>query len=326
MTLGYASVALGVVTHLERGLVWPVSQMAIETASLGLLLVGLLLAGTLGGRRFGRAVGLDDTIDSGAGYLLVLEFVFAMAILAVVLVLRANLRDLVPVLNERLHDSDLWQMDAWIHGGLEPAADLAALAAEIGMLPVLDRTAVLIGMLVAAGPIFFWANPVLRPVRGRMLVALLLLCAGVAILQILWPAIGPAFYRPSRFAELAMAPRTEHLQWAAMADYLRIREGAEGATVALRTGVAALPAFEIGILVVFTLAAARRSRLGIFFFGATVVAFGASLALGWHYAVDGYTAGVLGMVCWFASGRLCGRTSERPDGLSAARASCDGGA
>ncbi len=319
LTLAYAGVVFGVVDHLGRSLAWPIGEMATETTSLALLLVASLLVGKVDVRRSGESVGLREAV------FLVMEFLFVMTALAVVLALRANLRDLVPVLNGRLHDSSLWQLDTWLHGGLEPAADAATLAADLGMLPALDAAAGVIGLLGVAGPVAFWALPALRPVRSRALLALLLLCAVVVVFQVLWPALGPVFYRPSRFTELAAAPRAEHLQWVAMGDYLRVRGGGGGTTAALRAGVASLPSFEIGSLVVFALAATRRSRLCLVFWCAAAVSFGASLALGWHYAVDGYAAAVLAGACWVGAGRLCGRTTVGARGLSAGRTSCDGG-
>ncbi len=70
-------------------------------------------------------------------------------------------------------------------------------------------------------------------------------------------------------------------------------------------GASAMPSMHIVLCTLFTLALWRAHRaLGITMLAFTVLTLVACVALGWHYAVDGYVAAAGTLVIWWGAGRF----------------------
>lgn len=84
---------------------------------------------------------------------------------------------------------------------------------------------------------------------------------------------------------------------------------ASGETPAI-AGISAMPSLHIAIPTIYCLAARRWwSRLGFALY--TIGIWIATIALGWHYAVDGYVAAAASIGLWVLSGRIV-RQRSRP--------------
>ena len=79
---------------------------------------------------------------------------------------------------------------------------------------------------------------------------------------------------------------------------------------ALGYGVSAMPSLHVASATLMALFGFRFSRLlGTILTGVAVCTFAASIALGWHYALDGYVGAALAGAVWWAAGRLTTRTA-----------------
>ncbi len=286
---------------------WPVAYLARQAQIVVLIAYLPLVAAFL----------LDELIGPRAGAsalrrrLFSLRFAaeLALATLAVhaTLLLFVNLKQLVPAFNPRLWDSPLWRWDARLHLGLEPAADLHRWAGEHGWLDLLDQAYLLFFPAQVAVPLLFLLSARLRPDRGRFFFAYCLLWMAGSAVYVLWPSLGPVYYRPSRFLWMDQAPYAQRLQWLLIQDYARFRADPAYANVKLYYGVAALPSLHVGLLALFAIGTRRVRALAAALAGLTALTFVGSLALGWHYAIDGYAGALLALLCWAVAGRATAR-------------------
>jgi hypothetical protein len=239
------------------------------------------------------------------------EFAIAMIAVHATIMVFVNLKQYIPAINEMLYDSPLWRLDAWLHLGIDPAVVATELAAEYGLLPWLDRAYVLYYPAQVVVPLAFLVSVKLRPLRGRFFFAYCLLWMLGGAMYLAWPSLGPVYYRGSRFLWLDQAPYAQYLQELLIRDYVRFRTDPSYYTVKLYQGVAALPSLHVGVLTLFAIAAARWRALALGLWLLTFVTFIGSLALGWHYAVDGYAGALLAWVAWLAARRAV--PEQRPD-------------
>ena len=298
-----AYVAIGYVVAASVGLPihWPVAHLEKQAQWIFLVTYGPLMMGCLLAyagqerelwhrcRRFVLSPGFF------------LEFAVAMTVVNATIMMFVNLKQFIPAINERLYDSPVWRLDAWLHFGVDPAVRASELAAEWGVLPWLDRAYLLFYPAQVIVPlVFLFAKP-LRPQRGRFFFAYCLLWMLGGAMYVAWPTLGPVYYRSSRFWLAEQAPYATYLQDMLMRDYVRFRTDPTFYTVKLYQGVAALPSLHVGVLALFAIATARWRLASAVLWLLTLVTFVGSLALGWHYAVDGYAGAAIALVSWIAA-------------------------
>ena len=230
-----------------------------------------------------------------------LEFAVAMVVVNATIMVFVNLKQFLPMLNPRLYDSQLWRLDSWLHFGFDPAVVATEAAAEHGLLPWFDRAYLLFYPAQVAVPLLFLVAKPLRPLRGRFFFAFCLLWMLGGLVYALWPTLGPVYYRASRFVWLDEAPYAQYIQDTLMRDYVRFRVDPSFYTVKLYQGVAALPSLHVGVLALFAIATWRWRLLSVVLWLLTAVTFVGSLALGWHYAVDGYAGLLLAALVWLVA-------------------------
>ncbi|HEX7239814.1 MAG TPA: phosphatase PAP2 family protein [Longimicrobiaceae bacterium] len=201
-------------------------------------------------------------------------------------------------------DAALASADRWLHLGRDPWTLLRPLVESRTAMGVLD-------LLYAYGWYATWllgaaAGCWLRNVRFLVAYALAWTVLGMGAAAAL-PSAGPAFFAgaagaPSPYEGLLhpaavtpFASEARDLLW------WQHTSGAGG------FGISAMPSLHVAVAFLYLLAlwpAGRGWRaFGIAFFAVTQVG---SVALGWHYALDGY-AGAAGVsLLWWLSGRLVG--------------------
>ncbi|HET8649981.1 MAG TPA: phosphatase PAP2 family protein [Gemmatimonadales bacterium] len=143
------------------------------------------------------------------------------------------------------------------------------------------------------------------------------------ILAMAFSSAGPAFYalvtgKPGPYAPLLsqlhqvgaqVEMASTRIQAALWSVY------ANGETPAI-AGISAMPSLHIAIPTLYCLAARRWwSRLGFALY--TTGIWVATIALGWHYAVDGYVAAAASVGVWVLSGRIV-RPHPLPHAVAAA--------
>ncbi len=310
----YAVIGQAVAFALGLPMHWPSAHLLQQVQLVfGVAYGSLLLAWALD-RAVGPRLGLGALAARLTSARVFLEFVAAMVAVHVTLVVFVNLKQYVPALNPRLYDSPLWRFDAWLHFGIDPAVWATDFATRFGLLGFLDHAYLLFFPTQLLVPLLFVFSTRLRPARGGFFFAYCLLWMLGSLVYILWPALGPAYYRPMRFLGLDGAPLAQHLQWTLIQDYARFRAGPEYYAVKLYYGVAALPSLHVGMFTLFSLATTRWRGLCLLLWVLTAITFVGSLALGWHYAIDGYAGALLAGLAWSLGRRVA--PPDRPHGRS----------
>ncbi len=237
----------------------------------------------------------------------------------------------VPLVNPRLWDRALWDLDIALHLGYSPSIFVARLLQGTGMLPLLDLWYGWWLATVTYGIAFFFADPEAGERRRFMLSCVLLWTLG-PWLYLSVPAVGPAYAFAGEWAEVAEEmPRAVAGQRVLRENYEKVVAGRSGPLTAFNPtrGVAAMPSLHVGAHWLLLLWVRRRARpLLVPAAVGTSLTFLGSLATGWHYAVDGYAGILLAQLCYgLATRRGHGRRwsrARRP--ANPARASTDGGA
>ncbi|HYC21322.1 MAG TPA: phosphatase PAP2 family protein [Candidatus Bathyarchaeia archaeon] len=323
LVLGYVLIAYVVSGWIGQPVAWLVRGMVHQATKIALLAyLPLLLAyvckEALHLRRAGR---LADFLFSRRFHV---EFLVAIVAVHVTVMMYSNLKQFIPVANERLYDSQLWRIDAWLHLGIAPAYALTELAGTHGWLHTLDRAYVLFFLAQLFVPLGFLLSSRLRPLRGRFFFAYCLIWMLGGAIAMLWPTLGPVYYRPNQFVWLDDAPVARMLQGMLMEDYSAFRSAPATYVVKSYYGIAAMPSLHVGLIALFALASWRVRWMSICLWLLTLVTFVGSMALGWHYAVDGYAGVLVAWIAWrIASRAVAVLPAESPPLVSVARATLD---
>lgn len=308
----YVAVGYATAAALDLPLHWPMAHLATQIQMVTVLAYASLALAYVLDRALPQAR-LGDLAARLLSVQVFIEFVAAMLVVHVTLAVFVNLKQYIPAINPALYDSPLWRLDAWLHFGIEPAVWANEFAARHGLMPFLDTMYLVFFPVQVLVPLLFLFSTRLRPVRGTFFAAYCMIWMVGSAIYVLWPALGPVYYRPMRFLTLDLAPFAEHLQWTLIQDYARFRAGPEYYAVKLYYGVAALPSLHVGMFTLFSLATWRWRSLSIVLWALTAITFAGSLALGWHYAVDGYAGALMAWGVW----RL-GRTFVSEGGATSA--------
>lgn len=208
----------------------------------------------------------------------------------------------VPLVNPRLWDHALWQLDTWLHFGLSPSVFVVNLFAGTPLVGWLDRWyGVWVTTVLAT--LTFWSAGLDAPLRRRVLLSSVLLWTLGSWVYMSVPALGPAYLAPRVFDPvLAGMPGARGTQQVLRENYARIVEGRRSGTLRQLNptrGIAAMPSLHVGVHFLFFLWARRRARpLAMPFALATALTFAGSILTGWHYAVDGYVGMLLAWLCY----------------------------
>ena len=207
----------------------------------------------------------------------------------------AWLKVCVPLLNQRLWDLELWRLDRALHLGFAPNVFLVELLAGTPLLGALDLWYSFWIVTVFAAWAWAAAHPDAARRRNFAFACALLSIAG-SWLYLTLPALGPCYAYPELFASVTGEIRhAAGTQAALAANYARMVAGRDGTLSQFNPylGVAALPSLHVGAHWLFALWARRHARpMFLPLAAATALTLVASVATGWHYAVDGY-AGML---------------------------------
>ncbi len=282
-----ARLALCVVAaYVVLGLLWvPGTASALagllgQTGALVLLLVGLTLTAVVAHR--------------GALTARVGGFLVVVLLLPVFFVTFAAWKTSIPPFT---WDATLARWDRALHGTdpyrLLPSSPALTLA--------LDRI-YLSWHVVHMGLVVWQTWSGTAETRARFWLAYVLVWIGLGTgLASLMASAGPVFV-----PELGMGPFlrgwTHEYLWSAVAT----------GTVVLGGGVSAFPSLHIALPVLGACAAWKVSRwLALGFAAYATIILVSSVALGWHYAIDGYASMLLVPAIWWVTGRLPQSASGR---------------
>ncbi|MGQ3211552.1 phosphatase PAP2 family protein [Shinella sp.] len=185
-------------------------------------------------------------------------------------------------------------IDAFLHGGVDPGPVLFNLIGDPLVLQALRWNYAVVWMAFTFVPVFFIA--VLREAEGvrlRYFLSLAFVWTVLgSLLACLFLSAGPAFYEhvagdAARFGPQMQAlldrsgPTYQPYLWQSYLD----------GTVGLGTGISAFPSVHVGAAMMNALFLREINRTaGFFGFAYVAVITVSSVLLGWHYAIDGYVS------------------------------------
>ncbi len=204
-------------------------------------------------------------------------------------------------------DATLARWDTILHGGVTPDRYLAPLLATDWFLPAMDRFYVSWFALFAA--IAVWKAWELDR-QFFLAMGLTWVLLGVVVATI-FASAGPCYFDWLGYGDtyaplMADVRRFELDAVAFQATLWRAYLGENTGDVA---GISAFPSIHVALPALY-IVSLWRTRLrwpAVVFWALTLVG---SVALGWHYAIDGYAGTLGGLGCWWIAGRL----QRMPDG------------
>jgi hypothetical protein len=227
----------------------------------------------------------------------------------------------VPLLRWEVLDPALWKLDRFVHFGVSPSIFAVELVAGTPVARWLDGwyalwLSTVIGMFAYA-----FLSPSLARRRNFALACAALWIGGAAIYFAL-PAVGPCYASQDVFHAVRVEmPRAAASQERLWENYVKLVAGRDGSLKRFNPylGVAALPSLHVGAHVLFALWARRHARrLFLPFAAAAGLTFLASVATGWHYAVDGYLGALLAVAALRLAERFEPVAEDEPSTASAA--------
>lgn len=221
----------------------------------------------------------------------------------------AAFKPAIPSFHPYTWDPFLADVDRWIHLGRPPWSWLHALPVRDSLFMALDRVYVhWFGFMAVVLVLVLTAAPL--TLRLRFFFGFLLLwMLGGTVFGTLMASGGPVYYHEFtgdslRFSPLldyldGVAPLGRHLQALLWDAYVTPGEGFPF------EGISAMPSLHVAVAAYFTVWGWRVGRVwGSLLTVYTVVIFLGSVALGWHYAIDGYAGAILAFGLQRASERV----------------------
>jgi len=209
-------------------------------------------------------------------------------------------------------DARLAGVDRLLHGG--PAWELfAPLVTSRSWLLAIDGVYMLWFLCLVMLVIWLsWTSR--RQLRQRALVSLLLMWALAGIgLAWVFSSAGPCYYREvvgveDPTATQLIAQIDAHGWTFARSNQHGLWDAYEADRWLAFGGISAFPSLHVGFAVLIAIIVGHRSRAlgGLCWVYAGVMQIG-SVALAWHYAIDGYAGALLAWGCW----RLAARVTNR---------------
>jgi hypothetical protein len=213
----------------------------------------------------------------------------------------------IPLLNSRLFDQELWDIDAMLLAGHSPTELAVTLFSANVVLRTIDwsyANGFAATLLIASA---FFGSSANRRLRIAFMDSNISLWLVGAWLYVALPSLGPAYRFPEVWLPLAaLLDRTQTLQRLLMTNYQSMLQLAEGLprTVNVMYAVAAFPSLHVAFQTLVFLWMRRVWRWGGIVFGAVAVTILiGSVVTGWHYLVDGIAGVLIAWLCYALSSR-----------------------
>ena len=231
-------------------------------------------------------------------------------------------KGLMPVLAGGFpHDRLLADIDAFLHGGVDPGPALTALVGYPFVLQGLQWNYAVVWTALTIVPAFFIAvRPEAHAVRLRYFLCFALVWAVLGnLIAFGLLSAGPIFYAgvtgdAARFGG-QMAVLGEHID-SRISAYLW--QSYVHGSVGIGTGISAFPSVHVGAAMMNALFLRETGRLvGFLAFAYVAVIAVSAVLLGWHYAIDGYVSVLVVWLLHRAVKRLLGARSRVEDDVTA---------
>lgn len=219
----------------------------------------------------------------------------------------------IPVLYPFAWDEAFMQWDKVLHFGMHPYELLAPLL-QYPLATFVINVTYNVWFLVLL-TCFFWQGFTKfdNPLRQRFLTSYLMTWfLGTCISGTILSSAGPCFYGFVVGGDNPYAPLMDYLRqanalypiWAVPTQDLLWQSHLAGFGEV--EGVSAMPSMHVATTILFFLLAfaAGKRRLGWALVAFAVSIFVGSVALAWHYAVDGYIGAAIALFCWWLAGKI----------------------
>lgn len=296
--LSIAFVTVGVFLLERLPVTYPRSALFLAYAS-PVALISLLAAGVIALRRSRGNVSItswQDELAVLARCVAPVFFVFPVAFL---------LKSFIYLINSRVWDRELLELDAALHFGFSPTLFLTTLFGEPFLLRIIDifYTRFYYLMFIGYTAVLLARLPPERKVQFAG--AFVLLWIYGSVIYLLLPSWGPAFYATELVRDaLEHMPRTVAVQTVLYEELSSLVHRPLEPRVVRFGCVAAFPSLHVGVTTLFAIASRHLSQRW-FRFNLLLIVFMVigSIVTGYHYAVDAYAGGLLALLAWFVAKR-----------------------
>ena len=210
-----------------------------------------------------------------------------------------NLKPTIPLLDRTLYDALLFRCDGWLlhllsFGGVITVPRHPMITVFFDKIYFHMWTLACITLVVSfRDPASFW----------RFTTAWCL-AFGLSIpISILFPSLGPAFYRPELFGHIRNTYSSEvmHDLWQ---KYLSFKVDPVNTSIVRANGIVAMPSLHCALVYLSVIILGNYfPRLRFIFWGFLLVFMMATVYLGWHYLTDGIAGILLGRFAYKISTR-----------------------
>jgi hypothetical protein len=236
-----------------------------------------------------------------------------------------SVKNMLPDISAYAWDRPFADLDAFLAGGVDPWRYLEPIVSQPWALHMVEVT-YLTGWMLLVGlvPAIIAFAPRFVPIRLQFFLTYILSWILIGnVLAVMGMSAGPAFFGNVTGDPVRFQPLLDYLAANSGSEYSAydLQNGLwrayENGQMSLGSGVSAFPSMHVAMAVLWVTVACYAGPV----FVAAAVAFllfvlTASVALGWHYAIDGYASIVLMPLVWFAVGKaigiLGGSTAQTP--------------
>lgn len=209
-----------------------------------------------------------------------------------ILIIFCNLKQIIPVVNPRLFDQELWQADTILHFHLSPTLFFLQIPREHWFWPFMDYCYPTYFLMIVFVLWIFMLQRKSEMLRNQIVTAICLIWIIGGIIYFLCPAMGPCYYKPELFKKLNI-PITRTLQDWLLFERKNFLKDSKNYHFKSFYGIAAMPCLHIALGLTLTLFSRKLNKfLFLLLFFYCFLIFAGSIMLGWHYAIDNY-AGIL---------------------------------
>ena len=228
-----------------------------------------------------------------------------------------SVKNMLPEMSAYVWDPRLADIDAMLHGGTDPWRFLTALVSWPQLLHALEFVyasvwTVMIGLV----PAIVALSPAMAPIRQRFFVTYILCWVLLGnVLAGIFLSAGPVYYGEFTGDFDRFGPLLDYLTansgalWSAADIQRSLWLAYENDMVALGSGISAFPSVHLSMVTLWAIVAFQKSvRLGFAALAFVLVILVGSVALGWHYAIDGYASIIVTLILWKIVGWLPSKT------------------
>lgn len=237
------------------------------------------------------------------------ELVRGGLLMTATLAVYTNIKTRLPILADRLYDSAFLAADRLLLGDHFHETIVGFVSSSRAITGILDLAYANTNLILVICLGVLWLHSETRKIRVLLLSYCFSYILGI-IISVEFPSYGLFFFEPENYEFLEQF-NSERYQWGLKRDFEANRRLYESDGI-VRTipfsGITAFPSLHVAHMTIVTMVGWRHHRyLGLAFLAFSILGTIATVALGWHYAVDGIAGCALGVFTTESLFRWVGR-------------------